>query len=210
MKKYLKPVIILCAYCYLLVQIRVGVSGSSFYQWMLWNLFLAAVPFFITYLYSLYPKNKIRTSIKYLIFFVVLLFWPNAPYLVTDLLHLPEWVESFPLWYDYILLFMFAFVGIILWNTVLVFWAKKVKEHSWNIFSWIFIISFLLISSFGVYVWRFLRFNSWDLVNNIWKLFQEISQSFYSPKMYFFTFTFFSMLYVSYMTFYYIEKWNEK
>ncbi len=210
MKKYLKPVILLSVYCCILIGIRIHFSWTSFYFSMLWNSFLAWIPFVITYLYSLYPKKKIRTSIKYLLFFVVLIFWPNAPYMVTDLLHLPEWAGSFPLWYDYIMLFMFAFLWIILWNTVLVYWAKKVKKHSWSIFSWIFIMSFLLVSSFGVYLWRFLRFNSWDLTNNTAKLFQDIIQSFSSSKMYFFTLSFFWMLFLIYLTFYYIEKWNKK
>ena len=90
-----------------------------------------------------------------------LLFFPNAPYLLTDFVHLQE-SGTTPLWYDALMLASFAWTGL-----VLGFGSLYVMQLIWEravgpIWSWLGVIGALALASFGVYLGRFLRFNSWD------------------------------------------------
>ena len=94
-----------------LLMIRMKLTHSFFYLFLVWNLFLAVIPFAITtYLVSLPKLNKFG----FLIWFSVwLLFLPNAPYIITDLLHLKR-SDSDLLWLDILVVSSFALVGLTL------------------------------------------------------------------------------------------------
>ncbi len=69
-----------------LLMIRMKLTHSFFYLFLVWNLFLAVIPFAITsYLVSLPKLNKLSSALW---FGLWLLFLPNSPYIITDLLHL--------------------------------------------------------------------------------------------------------------------------
>jgi uncharacterized membrane protein len=92
-----------------------------------------------------------------------LLFFPNAPYLITDLIHLKT-RNDFPIWYDAIMLFSFAYTGLItgLYSLLILFdYLRNVLSKSVSVVV-IFLLTFL--SAYGVYMGRFLRWNSWDIV----------------------------------------------
>ncbi len=92
--------------------VRIKITGSYFFLFLVWNLFLALIPFAIsTYLVSKPEISKVRL---FLWATVWLLFLPNAPYIVTDLVHLklhnPFWG-----WFDVLLLVSFAINGLLLY-----------------------------------------------------------------------------------------------
>jgi uncharacterized membrane protein len=103
-------------------------------------------------------RNQIATAAYSVLW---LLFFPNAPYLLTDFIHLQE-SQTTPLWYDALMLASFAWTGLVLGFASLylmqVIWDRVVSPF----WSWLGVIGALGLASFGVYLGRFLRFNSWD------------------------------------------------
>lgn len=91
---------------------RVVYSGEVTFLFLIWNLFLAYVPFFV----SSYIKN--RSNLHHIgvrslsVIFIWLIFFPNAPYILTDFIHLYEYGDV-PLWFDLILISLFAWNGLI-------------------------------------------------------------------------------------------------
>jgi len=201
--KILIIIAIFTTYLFWLVIFRVFVSKNIFYVFMLWNLFLALIPVLITQIYYLLNlKTKTKKITTFLFFWIFLLFFPNITYVVTDLMHLPEWYRSFPVWYDNILLFSFAFFAILLSYFSLNYWHKLVYKKYWKIKSWGFITFILLISSYGVFLWRYIRLNSWEILSNPWSLIENIYNTFFMTKMYFFSLNFFIMTLVTYSILY--------
>lgn len=183
-----------------MIACRIIYSGSIRYIFILWNLFLAWVPFQLSLLLS---KTKTIKSIKAIsILAAWLLFFPNALYVVTDLIHLEE-ENSIPVWYDAIMLFMASLTGLMLAFVSLYKVEKFLRQHikSSSVTEQL-IIFFLFAGSFGVYLGRFDRWNSWDVVTYPEQLFKETAAYFISPVQHYriwlitiiFT-AFFSLLY---------------
>ena len=91
-----------------------------------------------------------------------LLFLPNAPYIVTDFLHLRE-RPPVPLWYDTGMLMAFAWAGCFLGIASLDLMHRIVKDFLGQARSWLFVLAVVGLSGLGIYLGRFLNWNSWDL-----------------------------------------------
>lgn len=139
---------------------RIIRSDGLSYIFLVWNLFLAFIPWWI----SNYIKRQ-KINFKHLpLFGVWLLFIPNAPYILTDLFHLKQ-RSYLPLWFDLILVLSFALIGMILFLKSLKDMLTILKKYVSPIqFTFITPVIFWLIS-FGLYLGRYLRFNSWDIVH---------------------------------------------
>jgi uncharacterized membrane protein len=92
-----------------------------------------------------------------------LLFFPNAPYIVTDFLHL-QYRPPIPLWYDMGLIATFAWTGLFLAVYSLRSMQELVKAMAGSVVSWLFVLGIASLSGLGIYVGRFLGWNSWDLL----------------------------------------------
>lgn len=151
-----------------LVSIRIVWSGSWFYLFLIWNLFLAWIPLIAACVAVRQKKNWVRN----LLFFFWLIFFPNAPYIVTDFIHL-YYREPIPLWYDLAHLSLFAWLGMWLgFYSLLIIhaWlAERLKK--WQ--SRLVVGAVLSVSGYGIYLGRFLRWNSWDILANPGKLFLD-------------------------------------
>jgi uncharacterized membrane protein len=147
----------------LLITFRILYSGTLRFFFMLWNIFLAWVPYILsTYFKQYRQKEKWK---QLFLFATWLLFFPNALYIVTDLVHL-QGESNIPWWYDAVLLFASSFIGIVMAFISL----RKAEIYLKTIFNK-FLVSpcmagILFLGSFGVYLGRFQRWNSWDVVNN--------------------------------------------
>lgn len=162
----------------LLISARMLYSGSIRYIFLSWNIFLAWIPYILSTYFDVY---KSREKWKQLFLFSSwLLFFPNALYIVTDLIHLEE-STNVPLWYDAILLFASSFIGLVMAFISL----QKVEFFLTGIFSRRtvnFIIPVILFTgSFGVYLGRFQRWNSWDVIHDPLALAIDIMSRFVSP-----------------------------
>lgn len=152
-----------------LLTYRIIKSEGLSYIFLAWNLFLALIPWWI----SNYLKQKESLQFKHLpLLGAWLLFIPNSPYILTDLFHL-KLRDPFPLWYDLVLVLSFALIGMIVFLKSLKDMLSILKAYvSPMLFTLITPVIFWLIS-FGLYLGRYLRFNSWNVVNHPFRLMRQ-------------------------------------
>jgi uncharacterized membrane protein len=133
------------------------------YNMLAWNLFLAWVPYWFSFLtlflQRLAPKRWWLLPLPGLLW---LIFFPNAPYLVTDFLHLYD-RPPIPIWYDIGMLATFAWTGCFLAIASLRTMQYLVKNYLGRIVSWVFVGGTLVMGGLGIYLGRYGRWNSWDL-----------------------------------------------
>src|SRR5882757_8524613 len=148
-----------------LLALRVVHSHHSTYAWLWWNLFLAWLPLgFALIAHNAYSRHS-RLS-WFLVFgcaIIWLAFFPNAPYLVTDIVHLQHRPDA-PFWFDLILFVSIAWTGCFLGLVSLFLMQEIVRRAAGSTVSWLFALAALGLSGFGIYLGRFLRWNSWDLL----------------------------------------------
>ena len=183
----------------LLLVLRIKLTDSNYYLFLIWNLFLAGIPYIISSYLTI--NNKLSPTTIVLFSFIWLLFLPNAPYIITDLFHL-KYTSQHLLWLDTLIILLFAITGLILffksvWTMEIIF--KTYVEKRMVTFSLPFL--FILVG-FGVYLGRFLRFNSWEIINKPWTIIETIVLIILSPSInknaWLFTIVFGLFLYVCY------------
>lgn len=197
-----KSIIILTILAVVLNILRVIIWGKMSFVYILWNIFLAFIPFIISSLLLSFSKEEKLNKIIFIIGIILwIIFIPNAPYIITDFIHLGV-TRSVPIIYDILLLFSSASLGLILGFNSLFHIEQIIKTKYPKHITSLFMGIIMIMISFGVYLGRFLRFNSWDIfinhisfVNNIWKIF---SQAATHMEVYIYTGLFFFSLYLSY------------
>lgn len=161
-----------------MILVRFLFTGKYAFLFLVWNLFLAWIPFTISALF----KKMINAGIwkQIIVFMTWLIFFPNALYIVTDLIHLDQ-ETSVPKWYDAVLLFSSSAIGVIM-AFVSLLRIEFFLSHKFNC-RWVefIIFSILFLGSFGVYLGRFLRWNSWDILSNPLGLLSSVGQRFVFP-----------------------------
>jgi len=187
-------------------RVRSDYSGSGNYGFLIWNLFLAWIPFIIAYFtYTLTLKRKWVYVIVPIAAFFWLIFFPNAPYILTDFQHLAYW-RDVPVWYDVMMLIWFAFTGVLLGMVSLFLMQEIIRREFGRWAGWGFVALVAGLSSAGVYVGRFLRWNSWDIFSDPTGIALYTIQSAQDPSLQSVGFTslfaaFFLFLYVTLYTF---------
>ena len=164
-----------------LLLMRIMYAHNLRYIFLLWNLFLAWIPFQL----SISINNHYSKWIKYFLLVCWLLFFPNALYLITDLVHLENQGDKVPVWFDVILLFTSSITGLLMafisLYQVELFLRKSILQGHVNKL----IAASLFLGSFGVYIGRFLRWNSWDILANPVSLLIEIAVRFTNPFLHY-------------------------
>ncbi|MBO0356581.1 DUF1361 domain-containing protein [Hymenobacter sp. BT186] len=155
-----------------LITLRVFFTHQFTFVFLLWNLFLALIPFGLSTMLSL-SAGRLQARVLLPVGLVWLLFFPNAPYILTDLFHLEPRI-GVPYWYDLALILSCAWNGLMLAYASLTDMQALVARRLGWLASWGFVTVSLLLSSFGVYLGRYLRFNSWDIITNPLTLFFDI------------------------------------
>ena len=164
-----------------LVLFRMVYTGSIIYGFLLWNLFLAWLPLFFAWLaLSLRPRSRVLAAFGVLAW---LAFLPNAPYLITDLIHLRP-IGDIPYFYDVTMFFSLALTGLALGFASLAWMQEAVRAWLGVWPARIFAVGVIGLASFGVYIGRFLRWNSWDVLTNPGPLFWEIASIVHHPRVY--------------------------
>jgi uncharacterized membrane protein len=189
-------------------RVRSEYSGSFAYNFLIWNLFLAWIPFLISYFtYTLTLSRRWVYIIVPIAAFFWLLFFPNAPYMLTDFQHLAaNWWGYAPIWYDVLLLIWFSFTGLLLGMVSLFLMQEVIRRVFGQWVGWGFVGFVAALSSIGVYIGRFLRWNSWDIFNDPQGIAQYTIHMTQDPSLQSIGFTglfgaFFLFLYVTLYTF---------
>ncbi len=179
----LSVTIILAMSCLLSVSIeafRVYYSGFNTYLFLIWNLFLAILPYVISTFFLLYYKKINSLILTGIILTSWLLLFPNAPYIVTDFFHLDQ-KAAIPYWYDLGMILSFAWNGLMLGFISLYDIQTALARRFGALKGWAFAIFSLILGSFGIYLGRYERFNSWDVLTNPVELFVDIANRFIHP-----------------------------
>ncbi len=161
--------------------LRFIITDTKVFLFLNWNLFLAFLPWLISST-IIYKGINNKFILIFLVFSWLLLF-PNSPYILTDFFHL-RLRASAPLWYDLIVLLSFAWTGLIYGFISLMDIEMLFKKYMSKWFITIISILFLFLCSFGIYLGRFLRWNSWDIISNPFGLFNDIIDRFVNPLEY--------------------------
>jgi uncharacterized membrane protein len=178
-KEALVVLLFLSAFFSSMLLLRFSVTGSIRYSFLVWNLLLAWIPALVSLWFALRLKERAK-GIHIVAFLVWLSFLPNTFYLVTDLIHSKPTVEISIL-FDVVLLFGFACVGFALGLCslgVLHIWLLQRTKSKVATLS---IGAVILLVSFAIYLGRYLRWNSWDIVTNPLGLLIDVSSRVASP-----------------------------
>jgi Predicted membrane protein len=165
-KKY-RGLFVLCVIYAVVCYFTHKVTGR--YLFLVWNLFLAILPL----LFSLLAEKTRKKNLVIIFSILWLLFYPNAPYFVTDFIHitrknffidgnyydLEQWLILITVSLGFLISLFSGFVSLDKIKAKL-FKNKKGLEI-------LFIIITSLLSGYAIYIGRFLRFNSWDILRPI-------------------------------------------
>jgi len=182
--------------CFLLFVLRVAISGKTFYRYLVWNLLLAIVPYAVAALglrlVARTPAGRARGLVAAATAVLWIVFYPNAPYIFTDFIHVinktylraapSEWISlNALLWYDLLMTAAFAFLGhfiglVSMWMMHTSFaelWGARAAR--------VLVGAAILLAGFGIYLGRFSRLNSWDLVFDPRKVAGEVAEATAEP-----------------------------
>jgi uncharacterized membrane protein len=167
---------LLLSWCGSLLLFRILWTWKLDYSFLVWNLGLAAMPLF----FSLAFNYATHRALQIAAFSLWLLFFPNAPYLVTDLVHLRSY-NSAPVWFDILLLFSSAGVGLVItylsWSQI----HDRLLRVSGTVVAWAVALVAPFGAAFGIYLGRFLRWRSIDIFQRPLSLLTDISNRLMNP-----------------------------
>lgn len=158
----------------LFVVFRVLIRGTIGYTFLIWNIFLAWVPFYLSLLFT---QKEYKTGLfKFLTVFFWLVFYPNTPYIITDFIHLSPYDfygkggmvfnNKLSMWYDFFLLTIFVIVGLVLsYKSLKLVYSYYKKKYN-KVRAWIVVAAVSFLSGYAIYIGRFIRVNSWEVVTD--------------------------------------------
>ena len=148
-----------------LVMARIVYTGKFTFIWLIWNLVLAFIPYVISGWFQRRPavqENRLKFAAVSLLW---LLFIPNSFYILTDLFHLGKFTNV-PNWFDLTLIISFAWNGLLLGVLSVRQMEKIMQPHLRGKHELLFIYPIMWLNALGVYIGRYPRFNSWDILTN--------------------------------------------
>lgn len=176
--KALSLVVVALSFSIITLMIRIKLNKSFFYLFLVWNVFLAIIPYTITmYLNTKSNLSKLKLSFWFLAW---LAFLPNAPYIITDLIHIRVGNDNW-LWLDIIVVLSFALSGLLLFFLSLLDMQNLMTSQFKKIPIETISLIIIFLCGFGVYLGRFLRYNSWEIVSNPQVLISDIFEIITSP-----------------------------
>jgi uncharacterized membrane protein len=152
----------LSIFCILILSVRLIYTGKYEYIFLSMNLFLAWVP----YAFSILLKKTTEHTpfiIKLLLFVCWLMFFPNAAYITTDMYHLFTYT-SIPLWFDLLMLLSFSWAGLVWGFLSMQIMLRRLFANRSLMANVAFISIIFLLTGVGIYLGRYERWNSWDIL----------------------------------------------
>ena len=195
--------------CVGLAALQVDPNWDYKTEFLVWNLWLAWIPFiFALVLYDGYRRGR-STWFVAVLGVLWLLFLPNAPYIVTDFVHLGD-PGAEALWFDAFMIGAFALVGLVLGLGSLVL-VQTVVTDAWGVVAgWVVGVGALVLSSVGIYLGRFAEVNSWDAVLDPGRVLDpivdQVRESIVHPKFIAVTLSLTVFLVLAYLLFYVVAQ----
>lgn len=191
----------------MLVTTRGFLTGNWWFFLMLtWNLLLAWIPLGVALVLrdrqrAVAPVRPLNPWLLGVGLAIWLAFLPNAPYIITDLFHIRD-VQEPLLWFDTMTLFLFAQTGLLagLYSVLLV--HRLLRPLMGPIRAWAVVLASQYLSGFGIYLGRFGRWNSWDVLANPASLTGAIARSYQDHLSIKLTLAYGCVLVVLYVAFY--------
>ena len=168
------------AVCVGLIFFRLIATGEPHFFFLIWNLILAWIPLLFSRMIVNANNNKAGNFKLACLFFLWLLFFPNAPYIITDLFHFHQ-RPLVPLWFDLVLILSFAWNGLMLGFISLMHIHDLLSERFNSFKSLIMVFALLVLCGFGIYLGRYKRWNSWDMFTNPYQLITDIGDRLIHP-----------------------------
>lgn len=193
--------------CILMILARRLFSGETRFIFLIGNLLLAWIPLlFAVPIYLMRTRGVHRPKLLLLLSAIWFFFYPNAPYLITDLVHLKTRLPV-PRWYDLILMMSFAWTGVFLGVFSLYLMQEVVRSWRGRAASWFFALTMLALGALGVFIGRFWRWNSWEVFTRPLGLAMDTVKRLKLEKMEWielasFSATFFAFSLLTYLTIY--------
>ncbi len=166
-----------------MVAVRVAHTGTDAYLNLPWNLLLAWVPLGLAWI--VYRGAQAGMRRLWLLAFggLWLLFFPNAPYLMTDLKYLRD-LRGAPFWFDVLMTSSAALAGLALGFVSLFLIHSVARRYLSGVWAWIGVWAVLALSSVGVFLGRFQRFNSWDVFTDPGPIVADLTKGLSNPLNY--------------------------
>lgn len=180
-----------------LLTIRVIGSQTILFTFLLWNLFLAVLPLVFSKL--LRYNSRITNSKALTTAFLVLwlLFIPNSPYIMTDLKHVDN--EYGIWWFDLILILIFALNGLLI-GIISMLDIFKILQNKYSTKITHSVVGIIcLLGGFGIFLGRFLRFNSWDIITRPGTLFYSIFRTLFMKETWLWSLAFGGFMWLSFL-----------
>jgi uncharacterized membrane protein len=187
-----------------LLAARALYTGYLSWEFLAWNLCLAWIPMVMAL--GAWASGRDRRHpglVTAGLLAAWLLFFPNAPYILTDLIHLAPRAPV-PVWFDALMIFSFAWNGLMLGFVSL--WIVQNLVRGWygDIVAWLAAAVSLAAASFGIYLGRFQRWNSWDVLTQPHALATDVLERVLNPLAHpqtvAISLLFFGLLTVAYLT----------
>ena len=153
------------------------------FLFLVWNLFLAWLPYIAARTFNKMDKKGSALWLTAPVFLFWLGFFPNAPYLITDLIHLhPR--PTVPYWYDISVFFSFALTGLLLGLTSMLEIEAVLRRRLSAKWLWPSMLLLIAACSFGIWLGRFMRWNTWDVLTNPFDLVYNLFDIFTTPQVF--------------------------
>jgi uncharacterized membrane protein len=163
---------------------RMAYTGTNGHGWLAWNLFLAWIPFALALCSTSAPEPARRCGFSCHSACSGSSSSPNAPYLVTDLKYVSGDGGRIPVLYDVLLFSAGAWTGLLLGLTSLFLVHIAARRFVGTLNAWALVVAVLTLSSFGIYLGRVQRWNSWDVFANPVPLGAQLLQGLAHPVDY--------------------------
>ena len=173
-------IILLAVISFLFTVARHIITGRQAYYFLNWNLLLALIPLLVSLVVSSGFVMRKPKILKAALFVIWLVFFPNAPYIITDLYYLKNHSARM-FWYDTITILLFAWTGLLagffsldIIKDALLSKLSRVRRIS-------VICGLLFICAFGIYLGRELRWNTWEIFVEPIKFFLDVISRIINP-----------------------------
>jgi len=168
-------------FCVSLLAIRIPINGKIGMHFMIWNLFLAWIPYLISLTLE---RTERKGRIGFLSLMVLgswLLFFPNGPYMITDFQYTGNYDHPL-LWLNIVTLISFAWTGLLLGYLSLREVQVFLERHLSRFWTWSIITLSMVAASYGIFLGRYQRWDSWNILTQPINLLTDIIHTITTPR----------------------------